>query len=225
MIKFFLSLIGTIVLSLGCLSSSFAQDSDTDTGTEELTPVKSIIKLAPFQFVDNTFFLSYESFNQDFTKSFNVGLGFKTASDFNEEELGFKYEVQYRFYVNGFKPYTPKRKEASYRRGIYASVYFSGLYTQIESEFSTFDPVGNFSTFRTNERTINAFNPGVTIGIQRSVWDILYLDFYVGGGVRFASVRDSDDLFPDNRFEFQDIYDTDYEGVFPKIGINVGIGF
>ncbi len=54
---------------------------------------------------------------------------------------------------------------------------------------------------------------------------MLYFDFYVGGGVRFASVRDSDELFPNNRFEFQDIYDVDYEGVFPKIGVTVGIGF
>lgn len=220
--KFFISLICSLIVGFVSINSSFAQD---DEDSISFSPMKNIVKLAPFQFVDNTFFLGYESFNSDYTKSFNLGLGFKTSNSFNEEELGFKYEVQYRFYVNGFKNYTPKRKEATYRRGIYASVYLSGLYTQIESEFSTFDPVGNFSTFRTNERTINAINPGVTIGIQRSVWDILYIDFYVGGGVRFAGVRDSDDLFPENNFAFQDIYDADYEGVFPKIGINVGIGF
>lgn len=213
-----------MVMILTGITNTFAQSTANDE-SDEIPEVRSLVKIAPFQFIDNTFFLMYEGFNADYTNSINIGLGFKTSSGFNSEETGFKYELQYRFYVDGFKGYSGSKNGNAYRRGIYASIFFSGLYTRVNSTFSSFDPVGNFSRIDDNTQTINAFNPGVTLGLQRSFWDILYIDFYVGGGVRLADVSNSNDMFPTNRSDFTNIYDVDYQGVFPKIGVNLGIGF
>jgi len=147
--KYLMALTYVAFISFMVHQKATAQDNEDDI---ELEPARNIIKIAPFQFVDNTFFLAYEGFMPDFTKSINVGIGFKTRNGFNSEELGFKYEIQYRFYVNGFKEHVPKKSEAKYRRGIYASVYLAGLRTEITSDFNSFDPVGNFTMFRTNER-------------------------------------------------------------------------
>ena len=210
---------------ISTIYSSHDVYSQTASDTTELERSKSIVKIQPFQFIDNTFFLGYEGFNRDFTKSFNIGLGFITSNTQAVEEVGFKYEVQYRIYINGFTKYVPKRSESPYNRGIYAGIYFAGVRSQETSEFSYFDPIQEFVEFRENQRTVNAFNPGITIGIQRSVWENLYLDFYVGGGVRFANISDSDDLFPESNFDVDDVYDREYSGVFPKIGLSIGLGF
>ena len=218
----FLWVLACITMMLSGIQHTYGQSSSDSTTLE--VP-KNIVKIQPFQFVDNTFFLGYEGFNADHTRSINFGLGFITSNAQAEEELGFKYEVQYRIYVNGLKKYVPRRSEAAYNRGIYASVYLSGVRSEETTEFSFFDPVEQVVMFRENKRTVNAFNPGVTIGIQRSVWDMLYIDFYVGGGVRFANVEDSDELFPESDFDIDDVYDREYTGVFPKIGLAIGIGF
>ncbi|MEL7146928.1 MAG: hypothetical protein AAFO69_11205 [Bacteroidota bacterium] len=217
-------LIWTIAIFTTMLLSHGVYSQDLLDSTE-IAKSRNIIKLQPFQFIDNTFFLGYEAFNQDYTKSFNIGMGFITSNTQSTEEVGFKYEVQYRIYVNGFKKYVPKRAEAPYNRGIYASVYIAGVRSEQTSEFNYYNPIQEFFEFRENTRIISAFNPGVTIGVQRSVWDNLYVDFYIGGGVRFANVTDSDELFPQSDFEIDDVYDREYTGVFPKIGMSIGLGF
>lgn len=204
-----------------------SQDANSQSvyDTTELKRAKHIVKIQPFQFVDNTFFLGYEAFNADFTKSVNLGIGFITSNTQATEEVGFKYEAQYRIYVNGFKKYVPKRSESPYNRGIYASVYFAGLRSEETSEFTSFEPIQQVLEFRENTRTVTAYNPGVTIGLQRTIWENLYLDFYIGGGVRFTNVNDSDERFPESDFDIDDVYDREYSGVFPKVGMSIGLGF
>lgn len=210
------------IIVLICHQNAYSQ---TPYDTTELRRAKNIVKIQPFQFIDNTFFLGYEAFNNDFTKSFNIGLGFITSNVQGSEEVGFKYEAQYRIYVNGFKKYVPKRSETPYNRGIYAGIYFSGVRSEETTEFSFFEPIQQVLEFRDNTRTVSAFNPGITIGLQRTIWENLYLDFYIGGGVRFANVTDSDEFFPQSDFDIDDVYDREYSGVFPKVGMSIGLGF
>ena len=66
-----------------------------------------------------------------------------------------------------------------------------------------------------------AFNPGVLIGYQQTFFEILFLEIYVGGGIRTANISDTSS---EANFYYNDgIFDEDYKGVFPKIGFSIGL--
>ena len=186
-----------------------------------------IIKVLPFAFISNTFMIEMESFNKDLDESLSLGLGLTSADMYDGEILGFKGEITKRFYITGLSIYTPKRTDRNpYIRGIYAGVSLAGGYaeqTQNDGYWIDTSIPGNSIE---NTKSGYFFFPGVTIGFVRSFWDVLFMEVYVGGGVRVAKYSNSNSMYDDNQnYYYEDVNDYFYKGVAPKIGLNLGIGF
>ncbi len=77
-------------------------------------------------------------------------------------------------------------------------------------------------------RTVISAFPGVQLGVARTFWDILYIEGYIGGGVRYAFYEDSNPNFQqDDPYysNYYDVSDAEYRGVAPNIGMKVGVAF
>ncbi len=206
---------GTIAPVLGQLQLS----------PEQVNSDRTLLKIAPFKLISETIFFSVERLNQDFDRGLSIGLGYANKSDFSDNERSIMAEVQYRFYFNGFKDYDIQNNKASIRRGVYAGIYLDAEYTRVETEFSVFNPIGNFSMFDSNIARITSFNPGAIIGVQRTVGKLIYMDFFIGVGVRVSNITNSNEEFTEPDSEDISVFDPTYKGAFPKIGFNIGIGF
>jgi hypothetical protein len=60
------------------------------------------------------------------------------------------------------------------------------------------------------------------LGWQRTLWEALTLDVYVGGAVRFANTEYPDGVI--DQHQDVSIFNPRYEGIMPKIGVKLGIG-
>jgi hypothetical protein len=192
---------------------------------EEIKPAftlpRSVIKLAPLQFFSNTLELGLESFNKDFSRSFDGSIGFRSgASDF-EDGRGLALELGYRKYVSPMK--LRVRKDRQFYQGIYYNVavkgsYFSGTYR----DYYYYDPNTGSSYTQDYDQKVKAISPSFTLGLQKTLWQIILLDVYVGGGIRFSDV---DSELPDPNYYYGDgIFGPAYDGIYPKIGAKIGVG-
>ena len=70
--------------------------------------------------------------------------------------------------------------------------------------------------------------PTITLGYQFILWDALYIDAYVGGGVK---VNDTKKTSPNIVVDFSkyytepDILSRYYKGIVPRVGLTLGMGF
>lgn len=173
---------------------------------------RSLIKIAPLQFFSSTLEMGIENFNADRNKSFNIDIGFRSGSADFRRGKGISTEIAYRKYASGLKMHT--RKDRRFYQGIYYSVFVKAIYFKGEERysFSTIDPVYD-------DQEIWNVGPGFTLGLQKTLWQIIYLDVFIGGGIKFSTYSDGGDPY----FE-PTITDPGYEGIYPKIGAKIGIG-
>jgi hypothetical protein len=146
--------------------------------------------------------------------------------DFYYKGLGS--EFQYRKYISPIKSYTT-RKGKNYLQGIYVSGYLQGASYANNGDFifSSYDSnTGQRSqTLVTiNESTSNV-GTGFTIGVQRTLWNVLFIDAYIGGGVQWSDVnRTTTPSIPVNDYySYYYITDPGYQGIMPKFGLQLGI--
>ncbi len=195
----------------------FAQEAD-----EDLIP-KSVIKFIPFELTESTFMMEWEKIQADATQSWSVGLGLTAGTTYDGERSGFKAEVIKRWYLNSLKVIRPASGRDPFVRGIYGAVFVRGGYVEQQENYWYYDDFSGNSEERTNTRSGEWLFPGVMIGAVRSFWDVLQLELYVGAGVRFSNVEDSDPFY-DEYYNFIDVYNVGYHGVAPNIGAKIGIG-
>lgn len=153
---------------------------------------RNVIKITPQQFIRNTLQGSYERFSSDFKTSRQVSLGLLYRRDANswsggdspQAQTGVFAEIQGRRYVPGFRQYTARRNNRMQAQGVYLSGFLRGEYIAINGEYSVWDTGTNLPRTATLDDRILAINPGFVIGYQRTLWQFVYLDLYVGGGLR-----------------------------------------
>ena len=68
---------------------------------------------------------------------------------------------------------------------------------------------------------IFAVTPDFTIGTQTSLWDVAYLDLFLGAGLRILDNNPTVNFHPYNYSSNSNSYNT--RGIVPKIGFAVGI--
>lgn len=187
-----------------------------------------VIKMNPWEFIDQTFFLELEKYNDQANESWTFGLGLKTGYNWQGDEMyGTKVELGKRYYLKGLSVHQPKKDRNPYLVGVFAGFYLRGIYTYKNQEEVFWDSSSQVGQNQTNERSIISVFPGVQIGVTRTFWDILYVEGYVGGGVRYAFVNDSNPDFANdlNYDSYYDVSDEEYRGVAPNIGMKVGVAF
>lgn len=175
-----------------------------------------VIKISPLQFVVNTLELGIETFNPTYSKSFNLGLGLRTGSNFYNDGSGVNLELGYRKYAVPMK-YRARGNRESYQ-GIYYSLFVRGEYFKGENNDYYYTGFQDSYT----EKTF-AIVPGFTIGFQKTLWQVILLDAYVGGGIKFSDVEYLT-APPAGYKPYYDIFDPGYSGIYPKIGVKIGIG-
>jgi hypothetical protein len=189
--------------------SAIGQDSSTPPSLPRPTP-HQIIKISPFQFFAQTFEMSLESINQNYTKAFQISAGYRSGQIDFSDGRGATVTLAYRNYARPMN--TPLKNHPEVSQGIYYSVYVKG-----DSFKGTETYFGQPST----ETKILSISPGFTLGLQRTLFEVLFLDIYVGGGIKFPSITYSQANHPDQ--SNYDIMSPGYSGIYPAIGVKVGI--
>jgi hypothetical protein len=175
---------------------------------------RATIKMAPLKFFERTFELGVETFDRNYKRSLNLDLGFKSGDEEFDYARGYNFELGYRRYAPSVK--FKSNGDRNFYRGIYYSIsvrtqYFKGR----DTDYSSGDPI-------TRRQTTKSIAPGFTFGWQRTLWEAMVLDLYVGGAVRFAENEYPDG--PIDQHQDVSIFNPRYEGIMPKIGLKLGIG-
>jgi hypothetical protein len=185
--------------------------------TPELPPKRILFKLSPQHFTQNTLKAGGEFFNKEFSRSFVVYFSAAAGNNPNDyfyysdyEYSGLSGELQYRKYISPVRFQTSKRGR-EYYQGIYFSGFVQGIPVYVV-EYNYHESVGNF-----------AF--GFTLGVQRTLWKVLLIDLYVGGGLQLSDIIRSGQV-PQAPYYFYygGISNPSYNGILPKFGLQIGIG-
>ncbi len=199
---------------------------------QEAKPLLSptLFKISPQHFGVNTLQIGTEHFNSTLSKSLAIDLGIRHHGQFlNTEDLverGVDVGFQYRTYVRALRYFVTTRKRTLVQ-GIYAGPFVNagmvrsrqvtGYYT---SSFSSSAPPRFEQTITQNDFEDYFFATGFTIGVQRVFWNVLAVDVFAGGGMRWSNIRF---LEPQRQQLNTDVTTPGYQGIFPRIGVKIGI--
>ncbi|MCP9761464.1 hypothetical protein [Lacihabitans soyangensis] len=241
------------IFSLGTFATSAQQNEEK--------PLK-IFKFQPFSLVTGSMNFGEEIFNKSRTRSTVIGLGIRyinrkndiydsygtiSAYKQNSKWQGATFSVERRFYVPGFfsgDKYSFINDKSKF--GVYLS---PGL--KVEYNVNDYDKGGFYyltdstkpnnmvSKFYRNSGRISYLGllPNMNIGLQYTIFQNLYIDTYIGGGIRFLSQKKSKevkDTVPQNG-NFTGYYGGNEngalttfvirEGVQPNFGFALGLNF
>jgi hypothetical protein len=203
----------------------------------------TVIKISPFHLFDNQFNVSMEFFNKTtYRSSIAIAANCIYADNAKVADQGFSLDIQKRIYPRGFSSDTV----AYYRNG--AGGFYVGFGIQlgyseyrdknISEWFFRIDtikdgtnkiPVRSDYEIKRNVMTRNIWAlPYVELGYQFIIWEALYIDCFLGGGVKINNVTKSS---PDKSLNLDTYYNDPgilkryYKGIIPRIGLSLGVGF
>ncbi len=182
-------------------------------------PVKNIIKISPFHFADGTFLMSYERMlgEQKSSLMLSLGLHSKASRGYNlqnpKPEFGFQEELQYRLYVIPPQDFSRNGRNFWFFKGFYAGPFAGHRFLQRSVE--SWDWILQQNV--TQDENLHEVSGGVVLGMQIAMGNKFFLDFFTGGGIKrsFGDIRSG---------SFISVTEPGYNGVFPKIGFQIGIG-
>lgn len=188
-----------------------------------------IIKLSPFHFFDRQLSLTGDFFDKSYRRSTAITLNLIYADNSRVYDVGTSLQLERRFFPRGFMPDTSNPNRNS------ASGFYFGMGLQLGySEFNDFE--GNRQYYGPNPQqpddddvsiTSMWASPMVSLGYQLILWDALYLDAYVGGGIKFNQTEktaNKKSMDISQYYQDPDIFSRHYKGIVPRVGITLGIG-
>jgi len=185
---------------------------------------KNVLKISPVQFANSTFEVNYERYFKEKRHSVVISPALLLKQNNPESLIGFKGNLQYRYYFTHLHKDTHKTwifsnlafYGGSYVQALTAKEEYWGSYSNENYEYIT-------DIF---EKDINSIEGGVLLGMQIDIIPRLALDFYFGGGIKYADVEDTITTYLDpNRVESYGVLDREYTGVLPKGGLQLGFNF
>lgn len=219
-------LFATVFLLSLTVNSAVGQSVSSLSSEDAAELPSTIIKFNPFELISSTFMMEVEklSSSKSGSTSFGVGVTYAEMNDYESESVfGVKGELIQRIYFSPFSQRESK-KGNSYLYGVYGGLFVRGGYEEIESEFySYYDDVNSRSVYETNVRSGYWVFPGALMGLSRTYFDKLLVDFYVGAGIRAISVKNTNSRYEDLYYYSYHISPLDYGGVAPNIGIKLGL--
>lgn len=219
------------VISIFLLASVVASGQDETS----LSTLRALFKVAPQNFAINTLKIGAEIFNKNRSKSYSLYLSGRFDSNNNSEPYyygddfykGLGGEFQYRKYISPMKNYVTKRNK-NYLQGIYVSGYIQAASYKNEGEFIyySYDPnTGQQNNYMVVvEESIGNWGTGFTIGIHRTLWSVLFIDAYIGGGIQWSdTIHITNPALPMSYYSYTGITSPDYQGIMPKFGVQLGV--
>lgn len=208
----------SIIFLLAMFGVTFtqAQSAKPKPNVEPIV-VKSILKISPFHFIEGTFLMSYERMLNGDKSSIVFSAGIHSREQFYNDrsaEFGFQEELQYRFYIAPPRSTASDGKGFFFFKGLYAGPYL--LHRFRNQDIQVFDWVLQ-QNILLNEQ-INEISGGVLMGVQIALGNRFYVDLFTGGGIKRSFGRN-----PQNTNIY--VGSIGYNGVVPKIGFQLGVGF
>lgn len=193
----------------------------------------ALFKVAPQNFINNALKVGAEFFSKSKERSYLVYLSGSFNPDNNDYSYypaGIGVEFQYRKYIAPLTVYTTKRNK-EYLQGIYVSGYvqggsYSAEYSDFNYYYNPANPNQPVPTTYTTEESSYNYGAGFTIGFHRTLWKVLFIDAYLGGGLQGSHVeKTTTPTLPPNpyTYTYYDITDPRYSGVLPKFGLQIGV--
>ena len=180
----------------------------------EQKPVKNIVKLSPFHFIEGTFLLGYERMFNRSSLFINAGIHSTERYFDGQPQFGFQEEIQYRYYVAPPSNVATGNRNFFYFKGFYAGPFVYHRYRQQTVQVWDWVAQENVAV----DENINEVAGGVVMGVQVAFANVVFLDFYTGGGVKRSTGRS-----PQNTFT--NVTTPGYNGVIPKVGFMLGVAF
>lgn len=232
------------VLFLSFLVSAFAQGNPEKTLT--------IMKFYPFGLVTNSLQLGLEKFNKDNNRSTNVIFGIrykKSNGNIQFDANGNSFEnynnwagasilFERRIYIPKFKSkFIDENPERPFKYGVYLAPFLKVDYNvrDFDNSFYAYNNINGQSIYEfvRNKGKINYFGGtgGLNIGYQFTVFQHLYIDTYLGGGLRLLNKKENVEFNrPAGVFYYSSdngaiLEFVDKAGVVPNAGITVGVNW
>ena len=196
---------------------------------------RALFKVVPQNFAVNTLKIGTEIFNKSRTKSYSLYVYGRFDGNTSSQPYyygddyykGLGGEFQYRKYISPLQNYTTRRGKA-FLQGIYVSGYLQGASYKNEGEFIyySYDPAtGQQVNTVVVEESIGNWGTGFTIGVHRTLWKVLFIDAYIGGGIQWSDVirMSNPNLNNYNYSYYSGITYPSYQGIMPKFGLQLGI--
>jgi hypothetical protein len=197
---------GIIFLLIGI--SAFAQENQP-----EAKVYKNIFTTTLTNLFVNNFQINYErAFNESMALKLSAGMKYKDKiNDFKE---GVCAEIQFKYYL-----LSPERKKTFYN--IYFAPYVNYRYTKVMTDdYTVHGIVDPGYYFGPKTFIYNSISAGVIFGQAFTLGKKVFIDLYVGGGIR-------KNLDPDKYIEEynSNILQEGYSGITGKIGLDIGFKF
>lgn len=208
----------TVFFSIITFCSLIAQENQFE--------YNNAVKLNPARFGASEFQISYERYFNDRKSSITVAPSFILEDNNDKSKEGWQVMAQYRFYLTHFN----KERESTFlgmdNYGFYTGVY--GLYLNYSSNYLRWSYNQESEMIREEyHKDVSAQEGGAVIGVQIDITKRILVDFYVGGGVRYTTIDDTfnSNEHPNEWYDTYNVFDPEYKGVKPTIGLLVGFLF
>lgn len=187
-----------------CAINSYAQ-------IDTIISYKNSLRYDPLPAINSTFMLGFEQYCTPVSSLLLIpSVMYKEANNYSHQ--GFIFEAQYRYHVIN-KLANNGKSIHSY----YVAPYASAKFFRIEDQY--YKQIWNGSYY-TNEYVdytdeFIAFSGGIIGGSEITFAKKIFLDFYIGGGIRTADTNRND----------ENTMEPGFKGIAPKIGFNIGVRF
>lgn len=186
---------------------------------------KSAIKISPIEFAKAEFQMSYERYFGDRTSSFVISPSFILKENSSETKEGIQIESQYRIYLSHLRSDDQSVLLGFHNIGLYAGLYARYLDYREDYQFMWYEAGASYSEEFTKD--ITSWEGGAIIGIQIDITKRILLDLFAGGGVRYTDFTDSKEGVVDVDYYYDEygVFDPEYKGVKPRLGLQIGVLF
>jgi hypothetical protein len=189
-----------------------------------------IFKFSPQHLIRGGLWMTGEIFNEQRKMSSNISLealysrpnpGNRSSGIYNSN--GFTLEYMFRYYPS--RLHVEKGISTDRISGFYTGFFAqAGNYIQDVRYYNYFSS-SSTNNLKTNQIKTTSFYPGFIFGKQFSLGENIFMDLYVGAGMRIANTSlktDDPDYYYDDSPGPYFIY---HNGVLPKAGLSIGMGF
>ena len=193
---------------------AWAQAPVPPTETTDNARLNSI-KLYPFAFIKSRFAVSYErALTNRWSVQAGLGVVSNDKSDFysGRNVFGYSADVQFRKYLQ------PNQERLE---GIYFAPHIGIKTLEFDTEDYYWGPWTGSETITFSSTAVNA---GLVMGYQLQILEVVVADVYAGGGYRHTNPN-SDFSHDTNIFNRSELREYSSSGVFPTLGLQIGILF
>ena len=189
---------------------------------------QNALKISPVEFGKAEFQVSYERyFGKDRNSSLSIMPSIILEDSFNESREGYQIMAQYRFFLTHLRKDEGNSIFGMHNIGFYAGFYGLALDYSRDYMAGYYDESSMQWIEKEYNRDQTSLEGGALIGLQMDITDRICLDMYLGGGIRKTDYTDTieDDINIENYYNSYDVFDREYNGVKPRLGLQVGILF